>query len=143
MVKVLTFRVHQNMINSLDHFKHLLYFKSRSDIIRMAIIEAVYYTMKGKLKLRGRLVGKTKVVGCRVPENIHRLIIGMNSKQRNDTVSVWAAIVVYEWLKRITKQDERNMKSPVYHGLCQDFTHNYRPHINRLLLELDQLEQEK
>jgi len=139
MVKVLTFRVHQNMINSLDHFKHLLHFESRSDIIRMAIIEAVYYTMRGKLKLRGRLVGKTKVVGCRLPDNIHRLILGMNSKQRNDTVSVWAAIVVYEWLKQVTKQDERNMKSPVYHGLCQDFTHNYRPKVESLLLELNQL----
>ena len=143
MVKVLTFRVHQNMINSLDRFEHLLYFKSRSDVIRMAIIEAVYYTMHGKLKLRGRLVGKTKVIGCRVPENIHRLILGMNSKQRNDTVSVWAAIAVYEWLKRITKQDERNMKSPVYHGLCQDFTHNYRGQVDSLLYELNQLEQEK
>ena len=139
MVKVLTFRVHQNMINSLDHFKHLLYFKSRSDMIRWAIIEAVYYTLKGKLKIRSKLAGPTKVIGCRLPDNIHCLILGMNSKQRKDTVSVWAAIAVYEWLKQIIKQDERNMKSNVYHGLCQDFTHNYRPHVERLLMELDQL----
>ena len=143
MVKVLTFRVHQNMIRQLNHFEHVLFFKSRSDMIRWAIIEAVYYTLKGKLKIRSKLTGPTKVIGCRVPENIHRLITGMNSKQRNDTVSVWAAIAVYEWLKRITKQDERNMKSPVYHGLCQDFTHNYRGQVDSLLYELNQLEQAK
>ncbi len=140
MMKLLTFRVHQNMINSLDHFEHLLYFKSLSDMIRMAIIEAVYYTMRGKLKLRGRLVGKTKVVGCRVPENIHRLITGMNSKQRNNTISVWAALVIHAWIEQMEKQDRRNLKSNVYPYLCKDFTHNYRPHINRLLLELDQFE---
>ena len=64
----LTFRVHQNAIQHLDHLERLLYFKSRSDMLRMAVIEAVYYTMRGKLKLRGRLAGKTKVIGCRLPE---------------------------------------------------------------------------
>ena len=87
-------------------------------MLRMAIIEAVYYTMRGKLKIRGRLAGKTKVVGCRLPDNIHRLILEMNSKQRNDTISVWAAIAVYDWIEAIEKQDKRNMKSNVYHGLC-------------------------
>ena len=64
----------------------------------------------------------------------------MNSKQRNNTISVWAAIAVYDWIETIEKQDRRNMKSNVYQGLCKDFTHNYRPHINRLLLELDQFD---
>ena len=109
-------------------------------MIRCAIIDAVYYTMHGKLKIRGRLEGKTRVVGCRVPDNIYRLILGMNSKQRGDTVSVWAAIAVYDWLKQIEKQDERNMKSPVYPGLCQDFTHNYRPKVERLLYELGEMD---
>ncbi len=136
----LTFRVYQDMINSLDHFRHTLFFKSRSDMIRLAIIEAVYDTIHGKLKLRGKLAGNTEVIGCRVPANLHRLILGMNSKQRNDTVSVWAAIAVYEWLKVLRKHNERDMKSPVYHGLCQDFARDYRPQVERLLLELDQLE---
>jgi len=136
----LAFRVHQNAIQHLNRLKHLLHFESRSDMIRMAIIEAVYYTMHGKLKLRGRLAGKTKVIGCRLPENIHRLIIGMNSKQRDNTISVWAALAIYDWIEAIEKQDKRNMKSNVYPYLCQDFAYNYRPHINRLLLELDQLE---
>ena len=139
----LTFRVHQSMIDRLDHFEHLFCFKSRSDMLRMAVIEAVYYTMLGKLKLRGRLAGKTKVIGCRLPENIHRLIIGMNSKQRDNTISVWAALAIYDWIEAIEKQDKRNMKSNVYPYLCQDFAYNYRPHINRLLLELDQLEPAK
>jgi hypothetical protein len=88
MTKTLTFRVHQNAIDRLDHFKHLLYFKSRTDMIRCAIIESVYYTLKGKRKLRGKLAGKTKVIGCRLPEEIYQLIIAFNSKQRNDTISV-------------------------------------------------------
>jgi hypothetical protein len=136
----LTFRVHQNAIQHLDHLERLLYFKSRSDMLRMAVIEAVYYTIRGKLKLRGRLAGKTKVIGCRLPENIHRLIIEMNSKQRNGTISVWAALAIYEWIEQMEKQDKRNLKSNVYPYLCKDFTHNYRPHINRLLLELDQFD---
>ncbi|MBA7632489.1 hypothetical protein ES703_40035 [subsurface metagenome] len=134
----LTFRVHQNAIQHLNRLKHLLHFESRSDMIRMAIIEAVYYTMHGKLKLRGRLVGKTKVIGCRLPENIHRLIIGMNSKQRNDTISVWAALAAYDWIEQIEKQDKRNLKSNVYPYLCKDFTRNYRPHVERLLMEIGQ-----
>ena len=143
MGRVLTFRVHQNMINSLDHFKHLLHFENRSDIIRMAIIEAVYYTMLGKLKLRGRLIGSTKVVGCRLPDNVHRLILEMNSKQRRDTISVWAALVIDVWIEKIEKQDKRNMKSNVYPYLCRNFAYNCRPYINRLLLILDQLEPAK
>ena len=139
----LTFRVHQNAIQHLNHLKYLLHFESRSGMIRMAIIEAVYYTMNGKLKLRGRLAGKTKVIGCRLPENIHRLILEMNSKRRNDTISVWAAIAVYDWIEAIEKQDRRNMKSNVYPYLCQEFAYNYRPYINRLLLELDQLKPAK
>ena len=139
MVKVLTFRVHQSMISQLNHFERILFFKSRSDMIRWAIIEAVYLTLKGKMKIRSKLGGPTKVIGCRIPDKVHRLILGMNSKQRNDTVSVWAGIVIYEWLKHLTKVDERNMKSPVYHGLCQNFTHDYRGQFDGLLYELNQL----
>ena len=140
MTKTLTFRVHQSMISQLNHFERLLFFRSRSDMIRCAIIESAYYTLRGKRKLRNRLGGNTKVIGCRLPDNVYQLILGMNSKQRNDTVSVWAAIAVYDWLKQIEKADRRNMKSPVYPGLCQDFTHNYRPHVERLLMELDKLD---
>ena len=140
MVKVLTFRVHQNAIDRLDHFRHLLYFKSRSDMVRCAIIEAVYNTVRRKKKYRGRLEGKTKVIGCRLPEEIYQRIITFNGKQNPDTTSVWAAMVIYDWIEQIERFDERNLKSPVYHGLCQDFTHNYRPQVESLLLELNEME---
>ena len=140
MTKILTFRVHQNAIDRLDHFRHLLYFKNRSDMIRCAVIEGVYNTMRKNKKLRGKLNGKTKVIGCRLPDDIHQLILEMNSKQRNDTVSVWAAIAVYDWIERLEKADKRNLKSPVYPGLCQDFTHNYLPRVKSLLMELNEME---
>ncbi len=139
MTKTLTFRVHQNAIERLDHFRRLLYFKNRSDMVRCALVEGVYNTIRKNKKLRGKLNGKTNVIGCRLPDDIHQLILEMNRKQRDDTVSVWAAIAVYDWIEQIEKADERNMKSPVYPGLCQDFTHTYRPRIKSLLMELNRL----
>ena len=109
-------------------------------MIRCAVIEAVYNTIRRKKKYRGRLEGKTKVIGCRVPDNIYQLILGMNGKQRHDTRSVWLAVAVYDWIEQIEKADRRNLSSPVYPGLCQDFTHNYRPRIKSLLMELNEME---
>ena len=138
--RTLMLRIHQSAIDRLDHFRHILFFKNRSDMIRCAIIESAYYTLKGKRKLKSKLGGNTKVIGCRLPDNLFKLILKMNSKQRGDTVSVWAAIAVYDWLERIEKVVERNMKSNVYHSLCQRFTYDYRPQVESLLMELNEME---
>lgn len=133
MCKIATFRLNSGTIRALDTYVSQFSFDSRSELLSLIITWGVYYVAAGELRIKGRITGKTAVVGCRLPGNVLDMAKNSYSKRFNDTLSVWLALIVEAWLYRVAADNKRYLKLDkkrgtygIYSQWCNSFARKFR-----------------
>ena len=125
--KVLSFRMPRGWPAQLSYAAREHGFTSRGEMLRMAITEAAYLALQGKLKVkRGNIEAPTEIITCRLPVATLEAIRQVCCKQVNDSSSVWAALAVYQWYQALQKEDNKQQRHGMYGLWLKEYGRQYR-----------------